>query len=176
MSKPEEVQKILLVKDTDTRQVVYGQIFYDHYFDGEEPATDRVVRDYLKTFCMDCVLLSSGKLNGVIPDSFTGQVCKVTETPGAKEYAIIINRLDCDSDAAWQNRSQSESLWEPALSYWKSGGQLIDPIEPADSHPNYWDSFISGVWYVISMVALSLILVMVIQSLLGERKDDDRPG
>lgn len=176
MNKPEEIQKILLVKDTDTRQVVYGQIFYDHYFDDEEPATDRVVRDYLKTFCMDCVLLSSDKLNCVILDSFTGQVCKVTETPGAKEYAIIINRLACNSDAAWQNRSLSEKSWKPALSYWELGGQLIGPIESGDRHPSYWDFFISGVWYVISMVALSLILVAVIKTLLGGRKADDHPG
>lgn len=164
--------RVMVIRDTDSKEEVYGQIIHDDYLeDTEAPSgsTDAVVRAYVAEFCSDCYIRDNVFDKGPLPDTFEGRVATVAAEPGMKEYAVVVKILNYPVDTQEINEYHNKSFneWEAALAIHRG---LPDPR--VLDEPDLKDTQRKVSWNVFkqtfALVCLAMVASLVVGSFTGD--------
>lgn len=168
------VMRVMVIRDTDSKEEVYGQIIHDEHHANElDPigSTDAIVRAYMAEFCSDCYVRDNLLDKGQLPDSFEGRVATVADEAGMKEYAVVVKILSRPVDTLeiieYHNKSFKE--WEAALAIYR--GQ---PDPRVFDEPNLEDIQSEVSWNVFKQTLALVCLAMVVSLVVGSFIDDKR--
>lgn len=166
--------RVMIIKDMDSKEEVYGQIIHDEYLsDPADPiiSTDSVVRTYMSEFCSDCYVRDSKLETGLIPDAFEGRVAYVAEQAGMKEYAVLVKILkrpvDFTEVLTYHNKSFKE--WNAALEIYRG-----NPDPRVLDEPDLKDTQAEISWNVFKQTFGLVCLAMLVSLLVGSFNSSDR--
>lgn len=166
--------RVMVIRDTDSKEEVYGQIIHDDYPEREAApsgSTDAVVRAYMAEFCSTCYVQDNKLDKGPLPDNFEGRVATIAEEAGMKEYAVVVKILNrpVDTLEIIEYHNKSFKQWEAALAIHRG---LPDPR--VLDEPDLKDVQAEVSWNVFKQTFALVCLAMVISLVLGSFIDDNK--
>lgn len=163
--------RLMIVRDTDSKEEVYGQIIEDEFPDDDSSvkSTDEVVRAYMAEFCSDCYIRNNLLDKGPLSNTFEGRVATVAEEAGMKEYNIVVKILNrpVDTQEIIEYHNKSFNEWEAALALHRG---LPDPR--VLDEPSHNDAQGEVSWNVFKQTFALVCLAMVASLVVGSFIDD----
>lgn len=166
--------RLMIVRDLDTKEEVYGQMIHDEYLTDEfDPigSTDQVVRAYMAEFCSGCYIRNNKLEQGTLSDTFEGVVAIVAEQAGMKEYAVVVKLLyrPVDNRGVIEYHNKSFKEWNAALELYRG-----NPDPRVIDEPDLKDTQSEISWNVFKQTFALVSLVMLIMILAGSFTNKDR--
>lgn len=167
--------RLLLIKDTDSKDEVFGRVIYDEYSeDNPIPpnTTDTAVREYMAEFCPGCYTRNNLLDAGPLSNDFEGRVVTVAEQAGMNEFHVVVKILKWPVDQQEILEYYNKKLPEWEASYEVAQGnpdpRVLD--EPSVEHMKkeiFWNVFKQ----TFALVSLAVVVSLVVGSLFdGKNK------
>ena len=169
-----DLMRLMVIRDTDSKEEVYGQIIHDDYRENELApvgSTDAVVRAYMAEFCSDCYICNNKLDAGPLPDSFEGRVATIASEMGTKEYSVVVKILKRPVDEREINKYHDKSFneWEAALELNRGNPdpRVLDEPDLEDvKREVFWNVFKQ----TFALVCLAMVASLVAGSIIGDDK------
>lgn len=164
---------VLIIRDLESREDVYGKILYDDYLETIPVPNDEVdssIRYYLFEFCAGCYIRDNQLDKGPLSNEFEGRVAIVAEQAGMKEYSIVVKLLTHSVDHVEILEYYKKNVeWNAALQVSRGFSDprvLTEPSIEDMKKEIFWNVFKQ----TFALVSLAVMVSLFVGSLIDDKK------